>query len=82
MSEGLINKYCVTREDGRDVEGEKHDECQYFVLDLTHDPVARDCAVRYSRHIRRDDPELAQELYDLVLGIIKEIAADEAPGVA
>jgi len=39
--EGLIIKYHVSRQDGRDlVPGDKHYDCDYFVLDLDHDPYA------------------------------------------
>lgn len=38
---GLHNKFTVTRNDGKDAEGEKHEGCEYFVLDLTHDLAAR-----------------------------------------
>jgi hypothetical protein len=81
-TEGLGQKYYVTRTDGRDIMGEKHHGCQYFVLDLTHDPVARDVAERYSRQIRSVDPQLAEDLHDLVIEIILGIAADEAPGMS
>lgn len=40
-------RYRVTRNDGRDAEGEKHHGCRYFVLDLTHDPKAAGLAAVY-----------------------------------
>lgn len=39
-STGFYQKYNVSRTDGRSAPGEKHADCQYFVLDLTHDPFA------------------------------------------
>lgn len=33
---GLYRKYSVVRIDGK----AKHDNCEYFVLDMTHDPLA------------------------------------------
>lgn len=37
---GLYNKFVVLRTDGRSDPGEKHYRCDYFVLDITHDPHA------------------------------------------
>lgn len=37
---GLFQKFRVERTDGKSAPGEKHADCQYFVLDLTHDPYA------------------------------------------
>ncbi len=37
---GLYGKFLVTRTDGMSGPGEKHYGCDYFVLDLTHDPLA------------------------------------------
>ena len=37
---GLYRKFEVLRTDGTDAPGEKHFGCDYFVLDLTHDPLA------------------------------------------
>ena len=45
---GLQSRYEVRRLDGRDAPGEKHEDCRYFVLDLTHDPLARLAARAYA----------------------------------
>lgn len=37
---GLYGKFNVSRRDGSDAPGGKHDRCEYFVLDATHDPLA------------------------------------------
>lgn len=37
----LEQKFTVRRTDGRDVPGAKHEDCKYFVLDLTHDEFAQ-----------------------------------------
>lgn len=42
---GLYQKYTVERL--ADPRG-RHDECEYFVLDLTHDPLARHAAEQYA----------------------------------
>lgn len=39
-SMGIFHKFNVTRVDGTDAPGGKHDGCDYFVLDVTHDPLA------------------------------------------
>jgi len=36
-SRGLYDKFTVRRTDGQSARGGKHHDCQYFVLDLTHD---------------------------------------------
>jgi len=40
VGKGLYPKYTVIRNDGRDKPGEMHEGCEYFVIDLTHDPLA------------------------------------------
>lgn len=67
MSNGITGgdgKYRVTveRVDGKP----KHVDCEYFVLDVTHDPVARDATQRYADIIRDDDPVLAADLDAMV----------------
>lgn len=38
---GLFQKFIVQRTDGEDHVTGKHPHCDLFVLDLTHDPLAR-----------------------------------------
>lgn len=45
---GLFQKFVVERTDGRSKPGEKHDGCQYFVLDVTHDPHAIPALLAYA----------------------------------
>jgi hypothetical protein len=72
MSDGLINKYHVSRVDGRDVRpGDKHYRCQYFVLDLTHDPIARFAAHTYAGAVASIKPELAEDLSNKILELAK-----------
>lgn len=56
---GLFDKYQVTRRDDPD---RKHDDCTYFVLDLTHDETARYAAESYAWQIAPANPVLANEL--------------------
>ena len=59
---GLYNKFTVTRTDGKSEPGEKHDGCDYFVLDLTHDPHAIPALVAYAASCETDYPLLARDL--------------------
>jgi hypothetical protein len=68
-SEGLYHKYEVRRTDGTDQPGGRHDGCEYFVLDLTHDPAARDAALAYAARVRPTRPQLAADLVRLVGGL-------------
>lgn len=58
----LYNKFQVRRTDGRDAPGEKHDDCTYFVLDLTHDPFAVPAIRAYAEACRESHPGLANGL--------------------
>lgn len=62
-SRGLFDKFRVDRTDGSDNPGGKHYECEYFVLDLTHDEHARPALRAYAESCRRDGYEkLADDL--------------------
>lgn len=61
-TKGIHNKFNVTRNDGTDAPGQKHDGCEYFVLDLTHDPYALDALEAYAKACRYTHPELAKDL--------------------
>jgi hypothetical protein len=55
-------KYVVNRVDGKDGPGEKHDGCEYFVLDLTHDLNARTAFAAYAEACHRTNPDLAASI--------------------
>ena len=59
---GLYRKFHVVRADGRSAHGKKHDGCEYFVLDLTHDPHALPALKAYEESCREDFPALADDL--------------------
>lgn len=67
---GLYEKYRVTRTDGKSAPGSKHAYCEYFVLDLTHDPHAYAAIDAYARSCNDDYPALANDLWERA----KEIA--------
>ena len=59
---GVYRKYKVTRTDGSDKKGGKHEECAYFVLDLEHDEFAAPALTAYAKACRKKFPRLAADL--------------------
>lgn len=61
---GLYNKFSrIERADGSSSPGEKHADCEYFVLDLTHDPHAVPAIRAYADSAEKDGyRELANDL--------------------
>ena len=59
---GLYGKFKIERTDGRSAPGEKHAECEYFVLDLTHDPFALYAFGAYVEACQEKYPKLAADL--------------------
>ena len=59
---GLYNKFRVSRLDRSSQRGRKHHNCDYFVLDLNHDPHAIAALKAYAKSCRKDYPELAADL--------------------
>lgn len=55
-------KFTVTRKDGQSAPGAKHDGCDYFVLDMTHDLHAVQAIMAYIESCEEDYPLLAAEL--------------------
>ncbi len=68
---GLYHKFRIYRVDGTDRNGGKHDGCNYFVLDLTHDPHTLPALKAYAEACRTEYPLLAADL-DLKLGQRRE----------
>ena len=67
-TEGLYRKYRVTRLDGSSRSGRKHELCEYFVLDLEHDPHARPALEAYAESCEDSHPHLAADLRDWLRG--------------
>jgi hypothetical protein len=61
-SRGLYNKFNVTRTDGSSEPGGKHDGCDYFVLDLSHDPYAIPALMAYHEACQALYPRLASDI--------------------
>lgn len=61
---GLFRKFVVERTDGKSAPGRKHDGCEYFVLDLTHDQRAIPALRAYAGAADLDgDHALATDIY-------------------
>ena len=63
---GLYKKFEVTRTDGSSAPGGKHDGCEYYVLDFTHDKFAKPAMIAYAQACAEEYPVLAKELLDRV----------------
>jgi hypothetical protein len=59
---GLYGKFIIERVDGSDAPGRKHDGCDYFVLDLTHDKHALAAIYGYIESCQDEYPILAADL--------------------
>lgn len=59
---GFYDKFRVFRKDGRDKPGFKHADCEYFVLDLTHDMFAISAIKAYADACEEEYPQLAADL--------------------
>lgn len=62
QSRGLYRKFHVERTDGKSAPGEKHDGCEYFVLDVTHDKFARAALAAYADACEAEYPLLARDI--------------------
>lgn len=74
---GLYEKFMVERRDGSSDPGGKHEDCEYYVLDLTHDKYAVPALRAYAEHCNEEYPLLAADLF----GKADEIAARLLPKV-
>lgn len=64
QTRGLYNKFKVERTDGKSAPGEKHHDCDYFVLDMDHDDHARAAIEAYVISLENSEeyPGLAADL--------------------
>ncbi|MDN7848086.1 hypothetical protein [Burkholderia seminalis] len=60
--QGLYRKFDVRRIDGSHQPGGKHHDCEYFVLDITHDQHARAALRAYADACASTHPELSADL--------------------
>lgn len=73
---GLYDKFRVERTDGRSAPGEKHAGCEYFALDLTHDPYALAAIAAYSNACALDYPQLAEDLNEKIQTMVDKHIAE------
>lgn len=62
--QGLFRKFDVRRTDGSSKPGGKHEHCEYFVLDVDHDPCARPALAAYAAAVESTHPVLATDMRD------------------
>lgn len=62
QAQGLHHKYDVRRVDGSDGPGGKHEDCEYFVLDLDHDQHAIAALRAYADSVETTHPLLASDM--------------------
>lgn len=68
---GVYRKYLVKRLSDRE---KKHARCEYFVLDMMHDPFAIDALNAYAEACETTHPELADDLRTKVAAMHGRIA--------
>ena len=66
VNRGLYQKFFIDRVDGKSAPGAKHFGCEYFVLDLTHDPYALPALEAYALACQDDYRQLARDLMEKV----------------
>jgi hypothetical protein len=65
-SVGLYNKFQVIRTDGKGAPGQKHENDQYFVLNLTTDKHAMPALSAYAKSCNEEHPALAVDLRAII----------------
>lgn len=60
--QGLFAKFTVLRNDMKDEPGKKHADCDYFVLDVSHDPYAKAALSAYAAACRETHPDLSADM--------------------
>lgn len=63
----IYPKFVVTRVEGGQGPGEKHETCRYFVLDLDHDPHAMPAIRAYAASCEGTLPGLASDLRQIAM---------------
>lgn len=59
---GIYKKFLVKRLDGSSDPGNKHEKCEYFVLDWEHDKFAIPAILAYANACEKEFPVLSKEL--------------------
>lgn len=74
-AQGLVHKYHITRVD----QSEQHPDCEYFVMDLTHDPYSVPAMVIYALAAGVEYPQLKDDIlarYNAALPPIRPTALE------
>jgi hypothetical protein len=79
---GLYEKFDIRRTDGKSAPGEKHENCQYFVLDLTHDPHALPGLRAYRQSCQSEYPKLAYDLGLIIGSMVLDDMEPSAPALS
>jgi hypothetical protein len=70
-TKGLYTKYRVERTDGSSAPMGKHESCEYFVIDLTHDVLAVDALRAYADSSAKvGNHKLARDLRDHAAALV------------
>jgi hypothetical protein len=69
---GLYQKYKVTRTDGQSAPGQKHENSEYFVLNITTDKHAIPAINAYAKSCEKEFPLLAADLRTIVRSRMQE----------
>lgn len=64
QEKGIFDKFIVTRVDGTHAFGKKHHNCDYFVLDMTHDKFALAAIRAYANACQKEYPVLAKDILE------------------
>jgi hypothetical protein len=70
--QGIFHKFNVSRVDGTDATGGKHEGCKHFVLDLTHDKHAIPAIAAYAQSCKEEYPQLAEDLRTTAVGAVTQ----------
>lgn len=69
---GVYHKFHVSRTDGKSAPGKKHEGCDYFVLDVNHDPFAKAALLAYAQACETEYPLLAYDCRAMAaLGVMR-----------
>lgn len=63
-AQGVFRKFEVYRVDGSSAKGRKHFGCEYFVLDLSHDPHAAAAMTVYGQSCAKTHPVLSAQILE------------------
>lgn len=66
-----MDKFVVRRSNGSSRKGKKHHGCEYFVLDINHDPFATAALKAYAVACSQAYPQLAKGLETLIVKNIR-----------